>query len=75
MFTSPTIQFYLPCWMCGSKGCSNCYHRGELTWAAGGITKDDDGKNIISFSLSLDRLAMKRWNIKDCRTLYSRGEK
>ncbi len=75
VFTSPTIQFYLPCWVCGGKGCSSCYHRGELTWAAGGIFIDDRGKRVLSFSLSLDRLTMKRWGIKDCRTLYSRGKK
>ena len=75
VFTSPTVQFYFPCWVCEGKGCSNCYHRGELTWASGGISKGINGERILSFSIALDRLAMKRWNIKDCRTMYSRGTK
>ncbi len=75
VFTSPTVQFYLPCWECGGKGCSCCYHRGELTWAAGGIYVNEDGKRVLSFSLSLDRIAMKRWGITNCRVLYNRGKK
>lgn len=70
VFTSPTVQFYIPCWVCDGKGCACCYHRGELTWLAGGLFIDKDGDKNISFSISLDRLTMKRHHLKDCRDLY-----
>lgn len=74
VFTSPTVQFYLPCWVCNGVGCACCYHRGELTWCAGGLFIDKNSHKYISFCVSLDRLAMKRHGLKDCRNMYYKGQ-
>lgn len=74
IFTSPTIQYYYECYQCHGKGCKLCSNKGKICYAAGGLEynswdKENNCGNI-SFCISVDRLAMLRYQIPDARLLY-----
>ena len=68
-YASPAIISYLICHNCYDTGCSFCGGTGKLTFAEGGIIKIK-GKKLLSFCLSIDRLALKLYNLSDSRKLY-----
>jgi phenylalanyl-tRNA synthetase alpha chain len=74
IFTSPTIQFYYKCYQCGGSGCELCQGKGKNIFGAGGIMANsyNSTKKIsnLSFCMSVDRLAMFKYRIKDARDLY-----
>ena len=73
-FTSPTIQYYCKCHICGGKGCELCEEKGTICFAAAGVESEsgDETKRKIqlSFCLSVDRLAMIKYKYNDMRRLY-----
>lgn len=72
IFTSPTLQYYFRCNLCGGKGCKMCKGKGIIAYAAGGIQENSyrNGRGNISFCISVDRLAMLKYYLIDARKLY-----
>lgn len=73
-FTSPTIQYYYKCHFCKGVGCKICEYKGVLCFAAGGCESESWDSALkatnISFCLSVDRLAMRKYKIADMRKIY-----
>lgn len=78
-FTEPSAEVDVSCFVCGGKGCRVCKDEGwiEILGAgmvhpnvlkAGGI--DPEVYSGFAFGMGLERIAMKKFNISDMRSLY-----
>ena len=78
-FTEPSADFSINCEMCGGRGCRFCKDTGWVEIGGSGLVHPnvliaggyDPGKvSGFAFGFGIERLAQRRFNIEDIRTLY-----
>ena len=78
-FTEPSAEVDLTCSACHGKGCRNCKDTGWIEVLGSGMVNPkvlemcgiDSGKySGFAFGIGLERLAMRRFGIRDMRLLY-----
>ncbi len=78
-FTEPSADFSVSCDLCGGEGCRFCKHSGWVEIGGSGLVHpnvlraggyDPDLVSGFAFGFGIDRLAQRRYNIEQIRTLY-----
>ncbi|MBR1414134.1 MAG: phenylalanine--tRNA ligase subunit alpha [Bacilli bacterium] len=79
-FTEPSVEVDISCFNCKGKGCNICKQTGWITVAGAGIVHPNVLRNGgydpnvwsgFAFGFGAERLAMLKYDIKDCRTFYN----
>lgn len=79
-FTEPSVELDISCFNCGGKGCNICKGTGWITVGGAGMVHYNVLKNCgydpevwtgFAFGFGIERLAMLKYGITDCRTFYT----
>lgn len=79
-FTEPSVELDISCFNCGGKGCNICKGTGWITVGGAGMVHYNVLKNCgydpekwtgFAFGFGVERLAMLKYGITDCRTFYT----
>ena len=79
-FTEPSLELDISCFNCGGKGCNICKGTGWITVGGAGMVHYNVLKNCgydpevwtgFAFGFGIERLAMLKYGITDCRTFYT----
>ena len=79
-FTEPSYEVDVSCFKCGGKGCNICKGTGWITVGGAGMVHYNVLKNCgydpekwtgFAFGFGVERLAMLKYGITDCRTFYT----
>ena len=78
-FTEPSADFSVNCEMCEGRGCRFCKDSGWVEIGGSGLVHpnvliaggyDPDRVSGFAFGFGIERIAQRRFNIEDIRTLY-----
>ena len=78
-FTEPSVEMDISCFNCNSKGCNVCKGTGWITVGGAGMVNpivlkncgyDGNVWNGFAFGFGIERLAMLKYGINDCRVFY-----
>jgi len=78
-FTEPSADFSVNCEMCEGRGCRFCKESGWVEIGGSGLVHpnvliaggyDPDRVSGFAFGFGIERIAQRRFNIEDIRTLY-----
>ena len=79
-FTEPSVEMDISCFACKGKGCPICKNTGWITIGGAGMVHPQVLRNGhydpkkwtgFAFGFGADRVAMLKYNINDCRTIYT----
>lgn len=79
-FTEPSVEVDISCFNCHKEGCAICKHTGWITVAGAGIVHpnvlkmggyDPKKWSGFAFGFGVERLAMLKYDINDCRVFYN----
>ncbi len=79
-FTEPSFEVDIKCANCSGEGCSTCEHSGFVEMMGAGMVHPrvfeavgyvPDNWQGFAFGMSIDRLAMMKYNIDDIRLFHS----
>jgi phenylalanyl-tRNA synthetase alpha chain len=79
IFTEPSAEVDVTCWVCGGKGCRTCKSEGWIEILGAGMVHpkvlsncgiDPEVYSGFAFGLGVERTAMGRFGIDDMRLLY-----
>jgi len=79
-FTEPSFEFDISCMVCGGAGCKVCKHNGWLELGGAGMVNQNVFEAVgykrnaytgFAWGFGLERLAMMKYKIDDCRLFHS----